>query len=460
MVIVDAQGTNPFAAEGRRNGMLTITVQQGSEIRQSLCPITAGDIRCDDVAIPFYASPTRIRIEAEFDGGSEPWLGATPFFVPLFYPTVRVIIGPAGQCARVAETTLGEVRIGGTLLTAEEGVTLYAVGGVSESGGGTTGMDIIELPLLSWPGSPTLEPSRVFAVEGGFAETRAILFDVDGNPPLLVLSGSDASIVQLSSGMTDRIPVALHAGAGLESALYSRGPNEVVVVGGRTAAGRVSDVSIVNLTTEDTVAILEGALAVPRANPAVAVLADGSVLVAGGQEEGQPLFELLSPTTTSSVGAFGDTGARSGPVLALDPGRRAALMVGGADETGAVVPETIIISTCASVCGTSLGPVWPTPRLGPAVQRRRGETPAQGSTVLLGGTAQSGGTLAPSDAVEAIVWDASVPRFQALGPLSQRRERHSVAALGSDVLIVGGGQGVDAPTRDLDICWPEAFPAL
>lgn len=449
--VVDANGDNPFSADPRRSGQLDLEVQQGT-VEPVRCDVASGVLSCDDELIDSYGNLTRIGAHATFGAGIDPLVGASPYFFPFFYPFLRLVVGPAGTCQELVRPQLTEDRVGGTLLTGDQAVNLVAIGGTTLDRSPSAGLDVVDLALLTWEGSDGYVPADGRPVEGGLTETRAIYFETteEDLQPIFVLTSGGGQILRLAGDVTRTVVSGLHAGAGPDSTLLALG-DRVAVIGGRTTGAGVADITIVH--TDGTTEALTSALMVPRARPAVAVLSDGSILVGGGQPEGELSMELLSASTLRTVSTFGDTVQRDAPLFAVDGIRTSALLLGGRGAGGAPLTTTQLVTACGASCTVAPGPSWDRARVGPASVHRDGEL------LLYGGLERAmDGTDTPSRLVDRITWAPSGPQLQARGDLARQRAEGSAAHMSAGVVLVGGGRGLDGALRSLEICFPDATP--
>jgi hypothetical protein len=235
----------------------------------------------------------------------------------------------------------------------------------------------------------------------------------------------------------------LHAGAGSLSAMADLGAGGIAVLGGRSGDAGVDGITVVRAAGSP----LALALATPRSDASAIALA-GGILVAGGQAEGAPLFEWVGTDGTRLP--FGDTAARSGGTLVRGREGLTAFYYLGADGTGAAIADTWVVDGCPAACRAMAGPThMPLRTHAVAVPRSTG-------TIVLGG--DDGG---PSNRVEEVRLSGTTVEIVPLGPLRSARRDLTAIALGSDFVLVAGGEGVEGTLLpSMELCLPERLPPI
>ncbi|MEM9073521.1 MAG: hypothetical protein AAGE52_33755, partial [Myxococcota bacterium] len=317
--VVTATGGDPLAAAAFE----TLTV----EVAQDDRPITriserAGGTFDLPIAIDSLTNSTRVRVRLE---GAVPYVGAPPRFVPVATGgLVRVIMGPAGTCEVVPEADLGDAREQWATTRVGGDFAIFAAG-VDEDGPSTAvafldlvrffGGDLDDLAMASGRGRATfVGPTRaVVTTEGG------------------------TSLYDLANAEERNRGLAVHAGAGLRSAVASVS-TRALIAGGDLAGEPVDGITW--LLEDGAVADTEGmTLQTPRRDAAAAFLGQLAI-VAGGSQDGL-VAELLNLNTETSTPIPFDDGVREGAVLARDG--EALLLLGGTNESGELRTDTVSI---------------------------------------------------------------------------------------------------------------------
>ena len=200
--------------------------------------------------------------------------------------------------------------------------------------------------------------------------------------------------------------------------------------------------------------VLSAPLTVLRTAPAQELLADGRVLVAGGlsagtTQPGSEIYDLVSNSWTPS-GALAFE-RHSTAWARLGDGR--VLLVGGLTDTTDQVPNADLYdpATGKFTAAASLG------------QGRilHTATPLDDGTVLFTGgyaTSTNAGVTLPNDErilSSAELYDPATGKFTEVGPMVERRSRHTAVKLADGrVLVSGGYQIPDAETAGAEIYDP------
>lgn len=434
--LVDGQGGNPFVGA---NGSLSITVlQSGVAAVTTTTAVTNGDFSLD-VPIVAYELPT--AVSAEFVRPDMPrMIGATIPFLPLFGATV--VMGEVGTCISLSAPSLSSARRSPGLVLVR--ANLISIGGLVNDRDPVSRVDAFNGAQLTYDSSTEEEPLMV-----GLGLTQTLT--IPGTTEAFALD--DVHAVRYETGrqntMIDRArDVSLHAGAGYRSALAATASG-VAVVGGLDGDRRVTEISVVP-TTEGPATVRT--LAHAREGASAVGMADG-LLVAGGQEEGAPLFEWISLTGTANR-VFGEgLPARSEGALALSPDGRTAFYYLGRASDGSLPTTSYVITGCPTSCTAVLGVETSAPRARPAVTER--ET----ATVVLGGTLAD--MLSSSPAVEEVRFPGTgTATLAVLGALRFSRRDLSAVTLGGGTVLVAGGRDDDNDLANMELCFPEALDTL
>jgi hypothetical protein len=438
--IVTAAGANPVA--GATTGRLRVLVaQDGQPTRDQAVDLSGGSFQLD-VTIASYGAPTRLGVELVRDG--ETSLGAVPTFAPLGFGFVRVPVVPAGTCASVATQRLATPRAEAAVAAVD--ALLAVVGGVAADGTPASGLERFWSPqLTASTGSGPVHPRAL--PEG---PVRALRF---AGQPRVLLVGDRRAVVLDFGGDTvgDMIdsPLAAHVGVGAASALVDLGASGLAIVGGAEGATPVATISWVGIDRS----VQRSALSAPRAGAAaVAWGASEGILIAGGQDAGEPTFAYV-PAAASAREEVLDfelptrpTAPLHGGALLRSPDGRSALWVGATNEAGDVSRETWLVRGCPAACEVVPGPAWPAPRTRFEVART-----SDGAWIVGGreGTA-------PSARVERVTWTGGAPSF-ASTTLVVAREDAAVTALAAGMLLVVGGRGAGGALDGFELCAPASL---
>ncbi|MDQ3034974.1 MAG: hypothetical protein M3Y87_21380 [Myxococcota bacterium] len=449
--IVDEESRNPVAGLG--TGELRFEIDQGGpEHRQTIVDRYSAGTFDIPVVIESYVAPTRISVTiqpAEGEPGG-PRIGAVPAFIPFSVGFARVVVGAPLTCAELIDPRLPSERLDLALVSQQS--TLWAIGGTQRG----TGTDIplaISAPQLTWPEAlvdPTTIGASIEPFSQNLQETQAMRVGDTG--AIAILSRTAAFLWTPGAGET---PISRHDGAGIGSTLADLGSEGVAIVGGgnaeptmMTRVGQITWVDAAGATTTT-------ALATPRRNPA-AIFVGGVLLIAGGQEDGQPLFEIAPLRSNASAIPSTPNDARSAPILVRDPRHQTAALLGGRDASGELVGEVILVTGCPACELTALPSPdndWTQPREGPAVV----ETGR--ATWILGGIGADGNASDGADRVTVTSVATSIASLER--GLDLPRARASAAHLAQGVVVLAGGH--DESDRDVDhltICWPESLEPL
>lgn len=370
--------------EGRPQTSITDDVDGGFDV-----PIEINSL--------FTLTQARVRLT-----GSQTWLGAPPRFTPAASGgLVRIVVGPAGECAIIDEAELPSARSQMAVARIDTFVLLAA--GEGESG---PSRNVEFLDLLR------LFPGELDAlVNGGGAATGAFI----GDSKALVVSAEGSLIYDLGSEEREEAFTALHAGGDETSTAIAR-------AGGATVAGGGTELTWIWDDTRDYTT----EVASERTRPA-GVSFDNQVLVVAG---GVPFGEIVEPDGTRTEVAY-DDGDRFGAWIARD--EDALWLIGGTDGEGEVRTDTVSIVGCPSACTPAVGPEWEGPPPSAVLD----------DLVLAG------------DAIYRVSVGAGVWQRELLWTLSTQRDGAFLVEYESGVVVVIGGTDVAGPRADVEMCWPD-----
>jgi hypothetical protein len=229
----------------------------------------------------------------------------------------------------------------------------------------------------------------------------------------------------------------------------------VLIVGGQYAA---YDATAMYMSTTKVAATAEiydpatetftptGSLAGPRFNHTATLLPDGKVLIAGGVSDTALVAfgELYDPTS----GTFQTTGAlltprRASVATLLDNGK---VLLAGGNNGGDLASCELYDPSTGTFAAT-----------GAMVSPRQGHTATlleDGRVLLVGG----GVFIVPPRFVTAEIYDPSTGVSAATGPLSERRDSHTATRLLDGRVLIAGGEGDGNPSAGQeDLATSEIF---
>jgi hypothetical protein len=447
--LVDPNGENPVTGLGP--GELRVEVDQGEGFVPSVGEVRNGTFDIA-VGIASHVEPTRVRAIFDLESGIRH--GASPWFASLDSGFVNVIVGEPGTCATMVEPRT-DVRIDAALVPFGIGVGMgvnhLVLGGTSSPGLESEGHDAIGSLVTIWLAheSAFTDENEFFgALSRSLRETHVAPLTATDSAARYLIAALAARDVVFVLDVGDEIAetdITAHAGAGASSTLVELGPDGAAIVGGAVDGAPVAQVTWVG----DDIATTITALATARVRPAVVRLQDGGLLVAGGQAEGQPEIELVPFGGAGAAVTGAPTAVRDRPILVSDPSRRSALLLGGRDATGALRADSLIVD-CTGACTVRPAASWARPRLDPAIAR------TGAATWLLGGTRADGTVSSDVDRVVIAGTEASIAEIP--GGLPTPRARADAFELAGGVVVVAGGvEAADRPSRDVAICWPIAL---
>ena len=428
--LVDAAGRSPLG--DARTGTITVRVRQADAT-----PVETSA----EIANGTFVLDAPIQAELELDG--ERRIGALPLFVPFAYGSARLVVGAPATCAVLTEPVMVVAREHGALVPFD--ASLLAVGGLERDGAPSSRIDALVGVQLAYTQESSLR--ELTRLPDGVGRTRALR--LARTLSMVVVSDERRFVVDVDPthiGRFDR-DLALHPGAGSESALVDLGDG-VAIVGGASGDSAVRDISWVDSAGNVSTSRLRFA----RRGASAARVGAG-ILVAGGQAEGEPLYEWFltyPPEARDDVVTFGDTTAVSRPTLVPNPGRDVALLVGGTLADASVRSATQLVYGCPTSCTVDAGPVWEAPRTELALVEREADA------LLIGGRDAAG----PVPTVERVVYAAATPRIESHASLGSARAQPAAAPLASGVVLVAGGRGLDGALATLELCFPPELDAL
>jgi hypothetical protein len=467
--LVRADGGDPLV--GILHGRVTIQVRQlDMAIATAEGTITREELDAIDVPITSFGIITRIEVTIEdntvLPAGEGPILfGASPPFAPIGVGDVSVVVGAPGTCEPLVAPQLSTDRAQPALVSLD--ANLFAIGGEESDGTGSTAVDqfspvqLTETPVLAQPPAVTaLGPGGAMRLgTDGTVGIIAILALSEARGPVLYYL-DQAHATDRDVDLRDAWSTAsVHLGAGPLSALVDLGDDPVTggiaIVGGRQGDAPSDGITWVDINGLATTSTLASA----RVRPAAVRIGD-VLLIAGGQAEGEPLFETVSVLAGHAQGERIDDVAeqRFGPVLARDPGGNGAWLGFGEDADGVLLASTYAIAGCPSACRATPSSPLERPRRGFATALRSTET------LVIGGADDAG---LSSSAIDRVRFASGVPIVEPLGELHTARQRPGATHVAQGVVLVAGGQVERGggstelrSLRDFEICFPEALDEL
>lgn len=210
-----------------------------------------------------------------------------------------------------------------------------------------------------------------------------------------------------------------------------RSGGSVLVIGGFETEGRgLAEVERYDAAANRFEVIAE--LTSPRIQPGAAALADGRILVMGGEWRGDSTAELIDGGSVRPLGPM--TARRNAAAAVLLPDGRVLVCGGETEGRG--------LSATAEYFDPSTNRFSPLP---PMSAGRAGHTATllPSGLVLVAGGGVEGGAIA-----DAELFDPREDRFRRLDPLARARFKHGAARLpNGDVLIVGGSDAQGGEDR-------------
>jgi hypothetical protein len=454
--LVTAQGGNPFATDCT-NGSVRVDVRQGTSAPlTSTALITGGVLGSLAVEIPSYGLLTQIEVQVTCTAGGT-LIGATPQFIPVGYGFVNIVLGTPGTCDPISTPALVPSRTSPRFLSL--GANVVVVGGLDGTSAALDEFQSINPLQLTFSEPAGNFPSLSLPIGAAgvapLADTRFVFVSA----ALSAIYDASQTGTGVQTTLTD-----LYFGANDESAVVDLHGNGVAVLGGFDGSGGLTEVRWI--ATDGT--ITHGQLRHPRRRPAATFL-NGSVLVAGGQEPGAPLFEILALSSATSMAFGSPTDSRYAPVITTNANRSAAFVGLGtaSPDDGAVAATTYVLSECrsSSGCTVASGPTFSDLQSHRAVVEHEvgdvGGTTAVLETWLIGGT--DDGATTSSTLIDRIRFaaDGTVSITPMRGMLRVGRSDPGATDIGAGVVLVGGGADDHGQAlASLEVCFPEALRPL
>jgi Galactose oxidase, central domain len=183
-----------------------------------------------------------------------------------------------------------------------------------------------------------------------------------------------------------------------------------------------------------------GGLNTPRAYATTTLLADGRVLIAGGQDANQTILdtaEIYDPST----GAFTPT---AGPMTVARRGHQAVLLPSGQVLIVGGVTTGGVVLASAELFDPSTGLFTATGSMNvPRVNAQATWSSFAGKVVVTGGS-NTGGQTATAE-----VYDPATGQFGPAGNMNQTREFHTATELTDGRILIVGGAGSGPATAEL-----------
>lgn len=415
-------GMNP-AADPAVDSLHIRVLHEGSAEVSSTRALTERDLDLR-ISVPDIDKRTRVAFELTGPAGASR-IGAPPAFIPSSTTgALRAVLAPPATCAVLSLTSLSTPRARSAF--AVFGTFAFIAGG----DGLTSATERVEyVDLLS-----LLSPSDTGVLSAPLGPAKAAALDTRS---LLVVSALRGPFLyDLDDRATPELAIALHSGAGPESALLSLGDNGAVVIGGAVGDEGVAGVSFVD--PQGNVRSL--LLAAPRRAPAAYVFSD-RILVLGGAAEDAPFAEWILPEEPIGVPIPSiNATSRRGAHLVAEPSGDRILLIGGLDALGAPRADTVLLTGCPAACVSSPGPTWTRPRAG----------------VAAAGALIAGGVGASTD-VDVVRFTPGEVLLERAGSLVHGRADASAIAFDTGTVLVLGGADPSGPRRDVEICFPASL---
>ena len=349
--------------------------------------------------------------------------------------------------AGLNQTRLATARIHPAMALLPDGTAL-AVGGQDSDGTPLASTDRFSPAAGTWAAGPTLHSGRTNFAMVQFA-----------NGSLLVCGGVDSSFTGVASAELLTANTWTQAAA-MTADRYDHSATvltdgRVLVAGGTVSGSNTDSSEIYNPTTDSWAVTTDGLqpthLTDARSRHSTALLADGKVLVAGG-EGSSPLSstEVFAPATGVWTPTTGSTGKGAiGQCTVLLPATGKVLAVGGLAEAGGPNPYAQLYepSTHAWTLASS-----PNAARAQAAATLLGDgSPASDQRVLLVGGEDSTGTLASAE-----IYDLSLDSWTPTATsMATPRYLHSATRLqDGTVLVVGGLDATANVTASVEIYDP------
>ncbi|AKF10650.1 hypothetical protein [Sandaracinus amylolyticus] len=442
--VVDPIAANP--ALGCGPGTLELVVDQGGGMATFVASAAVDASGNFDVPLEIATYTAVTRIQMTMDLQECELVGAVPSFLLSDVPFVRVVMGRELSCQDLDEPQLTTGRTDPALVAFDG--NLLIVGGTTR-GTSTDRLVPIANPVLTYENAIPPDDRNPFPVlPRPMQATRASRFSVSR----VVYATVDYVArfdTNLRSGAGARM-LPTHDGSGGESAVVDLGAEGVAIVGGVDGRGDpVREISWID-PLDESIDITE--LATPRRNP-VATTVGGVLVIAGGQAEGEPLFEVARLRSDGVALEGSPTEVREGAVL-VAPQRRVGVLLGGLAADGTTVrDDTLVVTGCPDACRVSVGTPWAFPRLRPATAE------TVGGVWLLGGEAADGTAQATVEIVKRVGDAVSIEELADGLPTARARAGAALFADGI-VAIIGGVDDEGEELRSMALCWPRELDPL
>jgi predicted CXXCH cytochrome family protein len=184
-----------------------------------------------------------------------------------------------------------------------------------------------------------------------------------------------------------------------------------------------------------------------RANHTLTVLADGRVLVAGGEDSSKGVLRA-SLVYDPAIRSFSDTA----PLITARIGHTATRLPGGKVLIAGGYDGSAFLSSC-EIYDPSRGTFAPTGSMGTARRSHTATLLPSGKVLVAGGSAGKG-VLASVE-----LYDPSTGRFATLKPMGSPREGHTATLLSGGRVLVAGGHDGRAALRSTEIYGKSFKPA-
>jgi hypothetical protein len=258
------------------------------------------------------------------------------------------------------------------------------------------------------------------------------------NGSVLITGGTDSSGIPLAAteiynpatgaftaAPAMNVPRANHAAIVLKT-------GDVLVTGGLTTGGGYSDSAETYSVSSQQWTVLQSSIGTGLAYHAMAQLADGNVLIAGGTSTTKVvgsivLYNLTNKTFTPIATMLTP---RTNAVAAATPDGR-VLIAGGTDINGAVLASTeIVVYNTSTLTGTvSAGPTMTSPRVGAT------------ATTTYDGVAVIGGNNGQNDLGTAEIFSQWTNTFKAVSGGTPRSQHFAALLPNNGGILVMGGTG-------------------
>ena len=424
--VVTPEGPDPLATADR----LRLSVSQPAA--EQVISVANPQSFSVELKLAVQSDVGTITLEA-FNGQRLVARGETPPLVLRPAPReLSLLVGLAGVLSTLRPRLDGIARDPVSVLAPSLGVLL--AGGRGSAGQALDVAWLYDFFTHAAARAPTLSTPRAGAVGAACGQTCA----------LLALGGNDKELAtevlrfdgQTWSAIADNLAPGERR---RDAAIAPLDDGRYLVVGGRDAAGAALDTVLHlepgTLQLDPSFEVPQARAKAARVRPALAA-ASGAVLVVGGHEAGAPPAELyaVSSATFSTLTLPGPILAGGCAAVALADGRLA--VVGGRDDTGALLRDAWIVDVTTR--GVTAVP-------GALLEGRAGHHLVRlgEQLVVVGGSTESGA------ATQLEVLDGKTLARLAVAPAPTPRLGSVVAQLGPGSFVVAGGDGAAASVIEL-----------